>query len=302
MGNVSVTKTIEESYLLIRDHWQEVLIPLVVLLLLSGAGGFGGSSFSNSGRGDSYSSEGAPGSLFANAIGGIDAYLLGLGAFLLALAVIVVLFAIAISIMGQATWFYVYEHFYCLLAKRKPSPDWSMRMERHSVKATVILAFWVALFVLFMAVPIGIAFAYPELLAINSSADISPFIASLLPLIALFGAFIMLFAFVQFLLVLLWVYYAMDNLPFTESVGRAFSLVGKNILTFAKLAGIFILLSVAALAVMVATCCFAFITGPAIHIFLTLLWGVTLMSLKLKLENLGGTGSALAPKKRPKKG
>jgi hypothetical protein len=271
-----------------------------VLALLSGAGGFGGSSFSNSGRSHSYAGGGTVDSMLANAIGGIDSYMLGMGALLLAIVAIAILFAIAMSVLDQAVWFYVYEHFYCLLTKTKPSPVWKMRLKRHSLKAAVIMAFWVATFILFMAMPIAIAIAFPAMFTYNTTADVSPFIASImsfLPLIALFGAFMLLFAFLQFLLVLLWVYYAMDNLTFFESMGRAFSLASKNILTFAKLAAIFILFAIAAVAVVVSTCCFAFITGPILQIFLTLLWGVTLMSLKLKLDS---KKSVISPAKAAK--
>src|SRR3989338_7462151 len=158
MGNIDVIKAVFESYGLMKKHYNEVALPLVVLLILSGAGHIG-SKWSTGGGGGSSSSSQASGNANAlmNALSSPDAFSSLISVFLGVLLIVLVIFvilAIIAAIVDQATWFYVYEHFYAILRGKKLSEDWKSRMKRHSVKAIIMGLFWLFLAALVLGVPL----------------------------------------------------------------------------------------------------------------------------------------------------
>ena len=270
MGNIDVIKAVFESYGLIKKHYNEVALPLVVLLILSGAGHLG-SNWSTGGGSGSGSSSQASGNANAlmNALSSPDA-LAGLlsvflGVLLLVLIAFVIL-AIIAAIVDQATWFYVYEHFYAILRGKKLSEDWKSRMKRHSVKAIIIGLFWLAVAALVLGVPL--------LLMVGSSPI--GWIAIALGVLVLIV--------LAFFLLPMWVYFAMDGMKIGDAMGKSFSLVSRNIGSFLLLGFIMLLAMAGQIIVMVVLCCFAFIVGPLLQVFFALLWGITLMKMKLALE------------------
>jgi len=275
MAKVSVIRSIEESYELIKEHYKEVLIPLIFLMLLSGAGSMGGSSYSS--RGGSGGKSVDSGSLVANAMADSGALVSGLGALLVIIIVAVVIFVIAFAILDRAIWFYVFEHFYSLLTKRKLPSSWQERMKANTLRSAVLYFFGMFLLLLFIVVPMVISYFMLNI-------DLSQGIWALMPLLWVFIAVLLLFLAISFMIMPLWIYYAMDRLPFWESLSRAFSLVRDNFITFVKFTGIFLVIGVAAIIGIIMTCCFAFITSPIITVFLQLLSGVTLMKLRLALD------------------
>ena len=82
-----------------------------------------------------------------------------------------------------------------------------------------------------------------------------------------------------------WAYYVLDDLPFFESIARSISLVKNNIVHFTVFATIFVLLNIGAMVGSLLTCCFAFITTPVLMVFVTFLWRLTLIKMKLAAEN-----------------
>jgi len=282
MAPISVTKTIKESYDLILEHWKDVAAPLIILLLISGGGQFGGKSFSP-GSLNSGSRDYSPDSLATNAMTDMGP-LLAMGTIVFVLIGLVAVFVIIMAILNQSTWFYTYEHFHMLLTKRKITEDWKPRMERHVLKAFFYELFNLVLVLVFIAVPIAIILLVPGLFVLDPAADIMVKLSSILPAIMIFVIFLFLLLALQFFLVPMWVYYAMDRLPLFESVGKAFSLVRDNLWLFVRFVGIFFSIGTAAAIGLIMLCCFSFILSPLVHVFLTLLSGVTLMKLKLAVE------------------
>jgi hypothetical protein len=282
MGKVDVLQAISDSFGLIRAHYREVALPLIVLLVLSGAGSFGGSSFSNSfgnRYSDKYSSSDNP---LSNAMTGLDTSLLALGGILIAIIVAIVVLAIVLSILERAVWFYVYEHFYSLLTKKKISQDWKSRMERHSIKATALWLFWLLVFLAIFALPA--LQLWGSISVLSGASGLSGLWNALAPFLLLLFAAIGLLLLVGFLLSPLWIFYAMDGLGFGESLSRAAGLVMGNVWTFFIFSFIFFFLGIGGSIVAFASCCLAYIVSPVISVFLGLLWGVSLMKVKLALE------------------
>jgi len=285
MANISVIDTVKESYELIVEHWKEVAVPLIILLLLSGTGSFGGNSLSRESTGSSgpqdYSS--AANSMLANAMTGGDE-LFALGALAIGLIALIVVVLFIFSVLQQSIWFYTYEHFYSLLTKKKLSTDWKPRFERQGIKAFFYTLFYWLMFILFFAVPVVMMF--PLLGAFSSSArlDTSELLSSLIPVLGVAFACFIAFLAVSFFLSFAWIYYAMDGFPFFDSLGKSFSLARGNIWLLVRFVGIFLLLGLAAGIGLLVLCCFAFILSPIVQVFLGLLSGVTLMKLKLAVE------------------
>lgn len=269
MGKIDVIGAIFESYGLIKKHYNEVALPLVVLLILSGAGQLGGNWGSGDWGKSGSSGEAGKANALVNALSSPDALagLLSLfvGVLLIVLIVLIILAVIA-AIVDQATWFYVFEHFYAILKKKKISGDWKGRMKRHSAKAVIIGLFWLAVALLILGVPL--------LLLIGGSP---------IGIIALAAAALVLLLLVFFMMPM-WVYFAMDGMRIGDAIGRSFALVGENIGPFLLLGFIMLLAAIGQLIVVVALCCFAFIVAPVLQVFFGLLWGITLMKMKIALE------------------
>ena len=280
MGKVDVIEEIFGSFELIRQHYMEVIIPLILLLLLS-AGASGGSLFNS--RGSSYGSSSLTGSSTANAMvdGGISAAILALGGVLLALVVIGIVLVIILVVLHRTLWFYIYEHFYSLIRKKKIKQAWQQRCKRLALKALAIEAFWLAVAIIIFALPVLMAWN-----AISSlqSPTLSGVLAALGPVALAFIAALLALIVLGFFLTLLWAYYAMDGCGFLSSVSRSFSLVGGNLGTFILLGIIFGLLAVGSIGASLVACCFSFIVSPVLTVFFGLLWGVTLLNVKVKLE------------------
>ncbi|MCX6769151.1 MAG: hypothetical protein NT051_00520, partial [Candidatus Micrarchaeota archaeon] len=157
MAKISVLETARESYEIIRAHWKEVIVPLLVIFLISGASSFG-SGFSRS-FGNSYSSQNtghSSGSALASAMADSGALIATLGVFILVIIAVVIVVALILAILQQSLWFYVFEHFHALLTKRKISEEWKPRMKRQAGKSTFYLFFlWLvdlAIFIPFVAI------------------------------------------------------------------------------------------------------------------------------------------------------
>ncbi len=283
MGKADVIQAIFDSFELIKLHWREVIIPLAILMLVSAAGGMGGSSFSNSfgGRGSSSSSSLLDNSMITNAMSDAGSSFLALGGLLLAVVLAIVALAIVITVLDQALWFYVYEHFYSLLCKKKIRREWQERMIGHSLRAIALMVFWLALLALIFALPVLQAWNVISSIQQLSVSSIVPVLSSIVAPLML--GFLVLLV-VGFLLTPLWIYYVMDGFGFFESVSKSLSLVAGNLGTFLIFALLFFLLHIGAAIVSFAACCFSFIVSPIASVFVALLSGVTLMKIKLQLE------------------
>lgn len=271
MANIDVISLIFESFGLIRAHYKEVAFPLVVLLLLSGTGHIGGSSFS-----DVFGSEGSrsagqdEGSEIANALfdsGGLSAELAGV---ILIVVAIVVVLAFALCALDMAIWFYISEHFQAILTKGKIAKEWQSRMSAHLPRAFFMTLFEFILLGAIIAAVVAIALSYQSL--------------GLALAIALFALVMLAFLCISVFIIPAWAYYAIDRLPFFTSLSRSFSLVRGNLAHFLVFAIIFLLLGMGSGAASVAACCFSFIVAPILTVFFALLSRVTLLKMKCAME------------------
>ena len=277
MANIDVISLIFESFDFIRAHYREVAFPLMVLLLFSGAGNFGGSSFSKMFQPPSDASQSAyQPSPLENAMQAPDA----LSSYLVGSVLIIIAFIIAVAFviaaLSLSIWFYVSEHFYAVLNKKKISQDWQSRMKRHLPKAFVMAFFELVLFAAFACAII---------------ACISLVYTSLVAAIALVAVVLVAGFAVGIYLIPAWTYYALDNRPFFESISRSFALVGGNKVHFAVFAAIFVLINLGALFSSFYACCFAFIVAPLLTLIVSLLSRVTLLKMKLAIEKQDGRKS-----------
>jgi hypothetical protein len=267
MAKLDVIALIFDSFDLIRAHYREVAFPLVALLLLSGAGSFGGSSFS---KGlDSRGWQDSTASGIANALSGSGALMAGLAGALLLIILFVIVVTLAIAVLSTAIWYYVCEHFYAILNKKKITLDWQSRMKRHLPKAFILALLEVVMIVVFAASLFACLFVVQT---------------SWVAAAALFLLILIIGLNVGFYLIPVWVYYVLDNLPLFESISRSIMLVKNNVFHFAIFAAIFVLLTMGAFVGSLSACCFAFIVMPVLMVFVTLLSRVTLMKMKLAAE------------------
>jgi hypothetical protein len=267
MAGIDVIALIFESFGLMRAHYREVAFPLVALLLLSGAGNLGGSSFS---RGfGSQNFQGSPSSSIASALSGAEALAAGLAGALLLAVLFALAVAFALAVLSMAVWYYVCEHFYAVLNKKKIARGWQSRLSRHLPKAF-------AMVLLEMVLLLAFAASVFACLLVAPSSWVAALVLFLLVLIFWLNA--------GFYLIPVWTYYVLDNLPFFESVSRSVALVRANIFHFAVFAAIFVLLNIGAMVGSLLACCFAFMAMPLLSVFVNLLSRVTLMKMKLAAE------------------
>jgi len=275
MGKIDVISAIFESAELVRAHYKEVALPLIVLLILSSAGhlgsNWGGNGFGNS-KSPSYAGSGTQNAL-VNALSSPDAIAGALSLLLGALFIVLIVFIIAAiiaALVNQATWLYVFEHFYALLGKKKVQKEWKIRFKRLLVKSLILGIFWFVLIVALFAIPI-------ILFAVNSM------LALLVAVIAVLALLI-----VAFLLQPIWVYFAMDDLKIMDAAGKSAGLVRKNPGSFLVFGFIVLLVSggelAASLFITVACCLLGPIVMPFISVFFGLVFGITMMKMKLALE------------------
>jgi len=285
MGKVDVIHSIFESYELVKANYKEVIVPLVILLLLSGAGSLGGSSFSGlsdrSGSG-SYGSSGFGESLsspITNALsGGSLAALSGILLLIIAIAAIVLL---VLMVVETAIWFYVFEFFHALLRKKKITENWKSRIKRHSVKSFVLLIFWGILIVAIFAVPTIMLIG--SLSTIGTSAD---FVGFLLGALVPFAVATLVLMLLGFLLTPLWIYYAMDGRGFFESLSKSVSLVSSNLVHFIVyfLIHLVLAISIGVVGIISALCCLAWLVIPVLSVAFTLIMSVALLKIKMDME------------------
>ena len=277
MANIDVISLIFESFELIKAHYKEVALPLLALMLMSGAGGFGGSSFSDVFGSKNSSASGAyRGSPLANAMSDPGALSAGLAGVLLAVVAIVVVLVFVFSVLSMAIWFYISEHFQAILAKKKLVKAWQPRMSAHLSRAFVMALFDFALLAVFIIAIVAIALSYKSI--------------GLLSAIVLFALLVLVFICLGIFLAPAWIYYAIDRLPFFASLGRSFSLVQRNFAHFLVFVLIFFLLGIGSVFASVFACCFAFILMPVFTVFFALLSRVTLLKMKLAMEPSGKAG------------
>lgn len=288
MGKADVIQAIFDSYGLFKEHYREVAIPLIFMLIVSGLGHIGGSGGSRSYSGSWPDSGESSPSMIANAIGAPDIWG-SIGLALLAIILAVLVIALALYILNIAVQFYVFEHFYAILLKKKISDGWQGRMARHTAKALVLQLFWLAITAALFALPLLQAWnAVPQiadaLKAKSGAALFSGLVSALSGVLLLFVAALLAMLAAGFLLSPLWVYYVMDGRGLFESVGSAVSLVAAHPLEFLAVGLIFGLLGIAGWGAALLFCCFAWIISPIIDVFLIVLYGLTLMKIKLALE------------------
>jgi nitroreductase len=142
---------------------------------------------------------------------------------------------------------------------------------------------WLAITVAIFAIPAW------QVWSSFSSADISEFSDIIAPLLtSLFwiaaGAAALLFA--GFFLAPLWIYYAIDGRGFFDSIGRSVWLVMGNFWTFLTLSLVFFGIGIGTIIVTFASifCCLAWLVSPVLSVAASLLYGVTLMKVKMALE------------------
>ncbi len=280
MGKVDVIGSVFESARLIRAHYNEVAVPLLVLILISGAGSMGGSGFSrNMGSGGAGALTGS--SLFADSMLGNGT--LALGGLLVVMIALFVIAVIALCIVSEATHLYVFEHFYSILNKKKIKENWTARFGRLAIKGVAIQALWLVIVVAAFILP-ALQFwnAVSALQSITAAGLIGAFASILLLLAA--GLLLLLVA--GFVLSPLWVYYAMDNRGIVDSIGRSITLVMGNLGAFLMLWFIFALLGVGVggVAIVTSLCCVGWLVTPIASVFMSLLYGVALMKVKLAIE------------------
>ena len=275
MGKIDVISAIFESFGLIRAHYKEVALPLVILLILSGAGhlgsNLGGNGFGSNSN-SPHASSGTANAL-ANAVPGPEA-LAGLLSMLVGVVliflVIFIILAIIVALVDQAAWFYVFEHFYALLGKKKVQKDWKNMFQKQIIKALVIWLFWLALIAALSAVPAVLFIG-------NSPFALGVAILALIALLVL-----------AFLLQPTWVYFAMDGMGIMAAAGKSVELVKNNAISFLVFGFIMLLtgcgIAVASLFITLACCLLAPIVMPFIEVLFGLIFGITMMKMKIALE------------------
>ena len=162
-------------------------------------------------------------------------------------------------------------------------------MTRHTLKVLVLQLFWLIVTLALFALPLLQAWnAMPQLVqALKAKTDAELFsgmISALSPVLLLLAAALLALLAVGFLLSPLWIFYAMDGMGFFESMGKAVSLVVGTPLEFLIVGLVFGFLGVAGWGASVALCCFAWVISPIVEVFLIVLYGITLMKIKLGLE------------------
>ncbi len=283
MAKFDVFTAIFESFELIKAHYKEVAVPLILLLLLSGAGHLGGSSLSNSFKsaGSGYSGASSLGRAAASPIANaLSAPLAMLSGFLLIIVAAAIVVVALLAILASATWFYVYEHFYAILRKKKITENWQPRMKRQALKSAVILVFWLVLLAALFAIPVIIALG-----AFSAASSFSSMIGAMVSVIIPFALAMLFLAVLGFLVMPLWVFYAMDNCGFFESLSKSVTLVSTNLGQFIVYFVIVVLLGIGEVmaASVAALCCLAWLVVPLLTVFFTLLTSITLMKMRLAL-------------------
>lgn len=281
MGKVDVISAIFESFELIRKHYKEVMVPLLVLLLLSGAGSMGGSSFSRGFGNGEKAASGEAG--LANAMTGLGTGVLALGGLLVAIIAAVLVAMLVLMVVCEATQLYVYEHFYAILNKRKIKAKWTERFGRLAVKSIAMFIFRAAIFAAVFILPLLQLWNVISTLEAMSVAGI---IGAVLSVGLALAAGFALMLIVSFVLTPLWVYYAMDGNGLFDSAGKSVSLVVGNLSSFLLLGFVFLLIGIGTVgaAALSACCCLSWLVAPVLSVGFSLLYGVTLMKVKLAIE------------------
>jgi len=281
MGKVDVISAVFESFELIRAHYKEVALPIIVLILLSGAGGLGGQSISRGYSGSGKSP--LAGAALANSMADAGAGILALGSLLVAIIALVAVAALVFVVVSEATQLYIYEHFYAIMRKKKIKEKWTGRFGRLAGKSIVMLVFRLIVFGAVFIIPILQIWNFVSNLQTVSAEGIIGAIVSVA--ITLIASFIVMLA-INFALAPLWVYYAMDGVGFFDSIGKSVRIVSGNFSAFFVLWFIFFLLDLGIVGVtaLSACCCLSWIVAPILGVGVGLLYGVTLLKVKLAIE------------------
>lgn len=269
MAKIDVISMFFESFELIRAHYKEVIIPLVLLLLMFGSANVGTSPLYRmlSPLGAGLLTGHFTSSFTSFPMHHAITLLPFAGAALLGFMAAVIIIAFALLVLQQSLTFYVYSHFYSLLCKKKIKSDWEERMKKYAIKSVVLLLFWFIVTMILIAL---------SLLVIS--------LGNLLYLVI--GAIIVIFLLlsVGFYGLPLWIYYVLDGLPFSTSLSKSFWLVKRNAMPFTLFCLLLIVLDVAVAVASVASCCLSFIVAPILAVLLSLLSSITIMKMKLALE------------------
>lgn len=273
MAKIDVLKEVSDSFRLIKEHYKEVAVLLFAIFFLQVIIGFSSRLAVN------YLSlplddADALGKTVAQSMASASS----LNSALFTLAIFAVILIFIFSILERALFFCACEHFYSLLCGKKPSTDWKSRIAHFSWKSFVLAVFNIIISLAFFALP---------LLALYSafvSSDASAGIGLLLSAIPTLAIAALAYVALMFCLSLLFVYYAMDGLPFFDSISRSLMMVIGNLWVFFILFLVFFAFSLAASLISIAACCLSFLVFPLLGVFLGLLYGVTLMKIRLALD------------------
>ncbi|VVB58441.1 Uncharacterised protein [Candidatus Anstonella stagnisolia] len=292
MANVDVMKAISESFNLLKKHYQEVAFPIILLILLTGVGNFGGSTIGKnfspmlSGTSSTQAASNFPDySVPVNALTGTPTganFPAAIGGIILIAILALMLISLVAMVFNRATLLYVYGHFYALLNKKKQKEGWQGRFKRFTIKAIVLEAFWILLCIILFALPAFMLWNAISQAAATGNAP-SGMLGSMVLALAVAALSVLMLLIVCFLLAPMWIFYAMDGCGFFDSMGKSFTLVSGNLVTFLVLGIVFFALTIAGVAVSIATCCFSYVVSPLISVSLMLLYGITLMKIKMAL-------------------
>jgi len=280
MADVDVIESIKRSYKLLESHYKEVALPIIILLLINAGGTIGG-SLMKGGRSDSSSFS----SYLSNAMDGAFLFYY-LAATTLVIIAIGAVFIVAMTVLYQAVYFYVCEHFYSIMRKNAIKESWQGRMKRLALKAFVLLVFWSILVAVIFALPVLSFFDSMGKLAGGAGklAGFGSLVEALMPSILLLLAAAAVLLVVHLFLLPLWVFYAMDGYGFFESISKSVDMVRGSIFTFFAFMLVFVALGVAGVVVSIASCCLSYIVSPIVTTFIGLLSGITLMDIVLQLK------------------
>ncbi|MCX8198278.1 MAG: hypothetical protein N3F07_03775 [Candidatus Micrarchaeota archaeon] len=276
MAKIDVFEEIQSSANLIRKHYLNVIVPIIILLLFNaGAGGSIGSGASDflGGLRESKPSY-LPGAMLPSSFS--EAAL-----FIIIFIALLVLLAIVGLLLHQAVSLYVFNYFHSLLHKRKIDEGWQSQIKRFFVKALVLGALGLLILVATLGIPL--LMIYSSFVS-SAQKDIVQLILQSIFWLVLGAA---AYAAAMFLISPLWVLYAIEGRGFFQSLKASVSLVLKNLVPFFLLWVIFaVLYAISAIISLVsALCCISWLVSPVVEVFLSLLYGVTLMSMLKKMQS-----------------
>ncbi|MEM4633667.1 MAG: hypothetical protein QW275_00765 [Candidatus Anstonellaceae archaeon] len=271
---IDVINEIKWSAELIHKNYKQVAIPLIILFLFSAGGGAGAQFPSGFRDGSDYDFSDLSSSFFE------------LSALIIVLVVFFVVALLFLSLLNESIWMYVYNFFYSLIYKNKITESWQGQIKRFAFKSFILMLLWLFIFVLAYSIPLL------QIFWVISSANfgLQQIISEILKILFWLAISTLLFFLALFFLSPLWVYYAIEGKPLLQSIKKSVSLVARNLATFFVLSAVFFLLFIGSIIVSIvsALCCLAWLVSPITSVYLTLLYGVSLIKIKKEIETSSG--------------